>query len=78
MRRSSTWGRRGEDGLLVFERLFLEAREKSANLVGIALLSEDQADWAERLPHLGRAAVLVRPVTLKQMHRNLLELMEAK
>ena len=71
-------GTTGEDGLMVFERLFHVAREKSAKLVGIALLSEDQAEWAERLPRLGRGAVLVRPVTLKQMHRKLAELMEAK
>jgi serine/threonine protein kinase len=65
----------GEDGLLVFERVLKEAQDKRVPFAGIVLLSEDQAHLADRVPQRNNAAVLVRPVTLKQVNRKLNELL---
>ena len=68
----------GEDGLVVFERVLQEARDKRLPCAGIAILSEEQADWAKRVPVKENASVMVRPVTLKQLHRKLQELLNGK
>jgi CheY-like chemotaxis protein len=70
-------GTTGDDGLLVFERVLAEAVEKQAPCAGIIILNEDQAGAAERLPAGPKTAALVRPVTLKQLHRKLQELLAA-
>jgi len=61
----------GDDGLLVFDRVMTEARDKRFPCAGIVILSEEQAAWASRVAPRPNAAVLVRPVTLKQLHRKL-------
>jgi eukaryotic-like serine/threonine-protein kinase len=68
----------GEEGLLVYDRVLAEARDKNIPCVAVLLLNDDQADWAERVAHLPNAAVLVRrpTVTLKQVHRKLQELLD--
>ena len=66
----------GDDGLYVFEKVLNEARDKQYLCAGILILSEEQAYLAERVTARPNSAVLVRPVTLKQLHRKLLELGE--
>jgi serine/threonine protein kinase len=61
----------GEDGLLVFERIMNEAERQSLRCAGIAILDEDQAEWADKVKKRHCVAVLVRPVTLKQLHLKL-------
>src|SRR5262245_46494576 len=65
----------GEDGLHVFDRIMVEADKIGARLAGIVILSEEQADWKQRIRPRAGSAVMVRPVTLKQLHRKLQELM---
>jgi CheY-like chemotaxis protein len=69
----------GEDGLAVFGQVLDEAKRKNLPCAGIAILAQDQSDWAERLPQEPNAAVLVQPgVTLKVLHRKLTELLKAE
>jgi serine/threonine protein kinase len=67
----------GDDGLYVFEQVLNEARDKHYACSGILILSEEQADMADRVARRPNSAVLVRPVTLKQLHRKLQELAAA-
>src|SRR5205085_10862845 len=52
----------GEDGLLVFERIVDEAKAKHIPCAAIAILGQEQADWAGRVPASPTAAAMVRPV----------------
>src|SRR5260370_23976435 len=63
-----------EEGRFAFERIMKEAERKELNCAGILILSEEQADWAGEIPARPNVAVLVRPLTLKQLHRKLDEL----
>ena len=67
----------GDDGLYVFEQVLNEARDKRYTCAGILILSEEQADMASRVASRPNSAVLIRPVTLKQLHRKLQELAAA-
>jgi CheY-like chemotaxis protein len=67
-------GTTGEDGLFLFERIMAEAQRLGMDCGGILVLSEDQKDWVQRIPARAGVSVLVRPVTLKQLHRKLQEL----
>src|SRR5205823_571965 len=67
-------GTTGKDGALVFDRIMTEATRQALSCAGILILSESQADWAEKVEAKGTVAVLVRPVTLKQLHRKVMEL----
>ena len=70
-------GTTGEEGRLVFDQIFKEAARKTLPCAGILVLSEEQADWVklvEARDHNDKAVVLVRPVSLKQLHRKLQEL----
>jgi tRNA A-37 threonylcarbamoyl transferase component Bud32/CheY-like chemotaxis protein len=67
----------GEEGLMVFDRVLQEARDRRAPCAGVVVLSEEQADWAGRVQSRPNAAVLVRPVGLKQLHRTLAGLLNA-
>jgi serine/threonine protein kinase len=70
-------GTTGEDGMLVFEHVVTEAGRKRLPLAAVVILSEEQAEWAARVPAAPGAAALVRPVTLKQLHHKLHELLRA-
>jgi CheY-like chemotaxis protein len=70
-------GTTGEDGLLVFQQVMTEALNKGARVAGVAIFNEDQAEMATRLSRTPRAAAFVRPVTLKQVHKKLLQLFTA-
>ena len=64
----------GEDGLLVFERIMKDAERRELRCAGIVLLSEEQKPLAEKVPSRPTVAVLVRPVTMKELHRKLRDL----
>ena len=65
----------GEDGLQSSSRFSTRPPGRAQCCRGIVILSEDQADLAEPAYLLAqRRRVLVRPVTLKQLHRKLQEL----
>jgi serine/threonine protein kinase len=66
----------GEDALLIFNRVVSEAARQKLTCVGIAMLSEEQADWARRVDALPTTAVLIRPVTFKQILKKLQDLWE--
>jgi DNA-binding response OmpR family regulator len=68
-------GTTGEEGLVTFERVLLEANRQRVLCASILILSEDQADWAHRIAPAPSLAVLVRPVTLKQLKHKLEELL---
>ena len=68
----------GDDGLYVFEKILNEARDKQYTCAGILILSEEQAYLAGSVTVRPNSAVLVRPVTLKQLHRKLQELAGAE
>lgn len=63
----------GDDGLLVFERVLNEARDKQFACGGVVILSEEQSALVGRVTSRPNAGVLVRPVTLKQLQRKLAE-----
>jgi serine/threonine protein kinase len=66
----------GEEGLLLFERVMAEADKLGAPCAGVIVLGEDQADWVERVTKRPTVAVLVRPVTLKQLYHKMEQLMQ--
>jgi serine/threonine protein kinase len=65
----------GEEGVTVFRDILNEAQRHKVPCAGVLILSENQADWAGRILKRDHAAVLVRPVTLNQLHDKLYELM---
>jgi serine/threonine protein kinase len=67
-------GTTGEEGLHVFEWIATEAERQSLVCAVILILSEDQEDWAKRVRPRSRMAILVRPVTLKQLLNQLNDL----
>lgn len=71
-------GTTGEEGLLVFERVLEESRRRALTCVGILVLNEDQASWSQKVPTNDHAAVLVRPLNLKQLHTRLQALLPPK
>ena len=64
----------GPEAVVEFEQMMAAARKDPRGCAGILILSEKQAGWAERVTADDRAVVLVRPVTLKQLHHKLVEL----
>jgi CheY-like chemotaxis protein len=68
-------GTTGEDGLLVFQDVRAEAARKRVPIAAVLILSENQKEWVARVDEGPGSAVLVRPVTLKQLHRTLQDLM---
>jgi CheY-like chemotaxis protein len=67
----------GDDGLPVFERIMKDAERRELRCAGIVLFSEEQKALADKVPSRPAVAVLVRPVTLKQLYRKLLDLVPA-
>jgi serine/threonine protein kinase len=61
----------GEEGLHLFERVVSEAEHHAVPMAGIVVLSEDQLDWTTRVRPRKSVSVMVRPVTLKQLHHKL-------
>jgi serine/threonine protein kinase len=71
-------GTTGEDGLLVYERVLAEAKEKSIPFAAILILSEEQAHLAPTVHSGPKAVVMVRPVTLRQLEKKLKELLNGR
>ncbi len=69
-------GTTDEEGRTAFERVMAEASRRQLPFAGVLLLAEGQADWIKDLPERQRAAVLVRPATVKQIHLKLDELLK--
>src|SRR5262249_1533751 len=67
-------GTTGEAGLEVFQTVMAEAEMRALPTAGILILSEKQATWAERLFPRVKQAVMMGPVTLKQLEAKLLAL----
>jgi CheY-like chemotaxis protein len=66
----------GEEALLIFNRVMSEAERQKVPCAGIAMLSEDQANWFGRVDALPTTSVLIRPVTFKQILKKLQDLWE--
>lgn len=67
-------GTTDEEGLGIFRVVMKEAEDRGIPCVGIAILAENQADWVKRMEKRPNQAVMVRPITLKQLTRKLTEL----
>jgi serine/threonine protein kinase len=71
-------GTTGEDGLRTFERVITEAERQKLKCAGILVLNQNQADWGERIHKRPHVVFMVRPVTLKDLQRELKELVPAE
>ena len=67
-------GTTGEDGRFTFEKIMKDAERQALSCAGILILSEEQAAWAREIPPQPKTAVLVRPLSLGQLHRKLVDL----
>ncbi len=68
-------GAAGEDGFVAYRQIMDEAQRLHHPIGGVLVLSEDQAEWKDRLFPNPRSAVLVRPITLKQLYGKVCEMM---
>jgi serine/threonine protein kinase len=68
----------GDDGLHVFERLMRECKRRELRCAGLIIFSEEQASLAERVEPKPNVAVMLRPVTLRQLQRKLEDLLAPK
>jgi serine/threonine protein kinase len=59
------------EGKTAFERVLAEADRREVPFAGVLLLSEEQASWKDDLPNHRRAAVLMMPANVKQIHQKL-------
>ena len=60
-------GAAGEPGLVAFRQILGDAMRLKLSCAGVLMLSQEQASWAERVDQGPQVAVLVRPITLKQL-----------
>lgn len=60
-------GTTGEEGVLVFEKILVDADRLNIPCAGVLLLGQDQVDWQKRLQPHKKSAVLLHPVKLKQL-----------
>jgi serine/threonine protein kinase len=67
-----------DDEIFDFDKILTAAEKKKHPSTGILVLSEKQAGWKERIPQRPQTAILIRPVTLRQLTKKLGELMPAK
>lgn len=64
-------GSTGIEGIASFEQVLSEANLTHNHFAGIVLLNEDQASMKKDISLTEQGAILVRPVTLKQVHGKL-------
>jgi serine/threonine protein kinase len=57
----------GEPGLVAFRQILGDATRLKLSCAGVLMLSEEQRAWAERVDQGPHVAVLVRPITMKQL-----------
>lgn len=67
-------GTTDEEGMGIFQVIMKEADDRHIPCAGIAILGEEQADWQSKFGDFPFQAVMLRPVTLKQLARKLQEL----
>jgi tRNA A-37 threonylcarbamoyl transferase component Bud32 len=66
----------GEEGIQVFEHILAEAAQKGVTCAGILMLSEEQADWAQRARLTATGTVFVgRSISIKKLYRKLDEML---
>jgi CheY-like chemotaxis protein len=68
----------GEEGLHVLDRLMREAKRRELRCAALIVFNEEQSREAERIEAKPNVAVLKRPVTIRQLHRTLEELLAPK
>lgn len=66
-----------EEGRAAFLQIMVEARKRRSSCVGVLVLKESQAAWKDEIPPAENQSILVRPVTIKQLHEKLLEMKKA-
>lgn len=71
-------GSTGIEGIASFEQVLSEANLTHNHFAGIVLLNEDQASMKKDISLTEQGAILVRPVTLKQVHNKLQELISSE
>jgi serine/threonine protein kinase len=68
-------GSTGEDSLRALRDVLDESENFKRPCACILMLSEDQATWADNLPPNPQMAIMVRPVTLRQLYTKINELL---
>lgn len=67
----------GEEGLHVFENILRDAALRRSPCAAVLILSEEQSLWVNNITPSRSTAVLVRPVTIKQLFRTMDQLLAA-
>jgi serine/threonine protein kinase len=65
----------GEEGLRAFRDILSESDRLKRPCACVLLLSEEQASWTERVIPNPQMAILIRPITLKQLYTSITELL---
>jgi serine/threonine protein kinase len=68
----------GDEGLPVFDRILKEAKRREVQCAGIIMFDKEQGDLAERIERRPNVAVLVQPITLRQLQRKVEEMLSGK
>jgi tRNA A-37 threonylcarbamoyl transferase component Bud32/CheY-like chemotaxis protein len=71
-------GTTGTDGQMVFETILADAERQGLRFAGILLLNEDQTEVASELVSKPNVAVMIRPLTLRQVYLKMKELAPLK
>src|SRR5262249_7415339 len=66
----------GEEGIFLFQHVMLEVERQTMHCVGILILSEEQADWTGKIVKNQHLAVMVHPVTLGDLFKQLKALLK--
>ena len=66
----------GDDGILIFERIMNEAIRDQSPCKGILMLDDDQRGWEKKIASNDAIAIMVHPVKLKQLQKQVAELLE--
>jgi serine/threonine protein kinase len=64
-------GTTGENGLFIFDRIMKDAERQKVALHGIVMLNDGQAEWKDRVKENSKVVVLVQPIKLKQLLRQI-------
>ncbi|MCC6416998.1 MAG: protein kinase [Gemmataceae bacterium] len=67
----------GDEGRLIFDRVLKEADRHHAPCAGILILAEEQKDWKDKVEARERIAILLHPVTMKQLSQKLQDFLGA-
>src|SRR5262249_32738522 len=69
-------GSAGPESLDAFRHVVEESERRKHACACVLLLSEEQAAWVDKIVPNPRVAILVRPITLRQLHSKVTELLE--